>query len=48
MARLDSVVQRFNITHGVNLLVANFVARKGLGHDLESPRFTCWLVSEEA
>jgi lipid A oxidase len=40
MARLDSVVQRFNITHGANLLVANFVARKGLGHDLESPRFT--------
>lgn len=28
-APLDSVVQRFNITHGVNLLLANFVARKG-------------------
>ncbi len=30
-ALVSSVVQQFNITHGVNLLTGNFVARKALG-----------------
>lgn len=32
-ALISSVVQEFNITHGVNLLLGNFVARKALGPD---------------
>jgi hypothetical protein len=32
-ALVSSVVQEFNITHGVNLLMGNFVARKALGPD---------------
>jgi hypothetical protein len=30
-APIDSVVQQFDITHGVNLVLANFVARKSFG-----------------
>jgi hypothetical protein len=37
-ALVSSVVQEFNITHGVNLLTGNFVARKALGPDA-SARF---------
>lgn len=36
-ALLNSVVQRFNITHGVNLLLANGVVRKGFRKGAESP-----------
>jgi lipid A oxidase len=38
-ARLDSVVQRFNITHGVNLVLANFVARKAFRQVGPAARF---------
>jgi lipid A oxidase len=38
-APIDSIVQRFNITHGVNLVLANFVARKGFRKKGPSPRF---------
>jgi hypothetical protein len=36
---VSSVVERFNITHGVNLLMANFVARKAFRQSASSPRF---------
>jgi lipid A oxidase len=38
-APLDSVVQRFNITHGVNLVLADFVARKAFRQVGPSARF---------
>ena len=38
-APLNSVVQRFNITHGVNLILANFVARKAFRQVASPARF---------
>jgi hypothetical protein len=38
-APIDSVVQLFNITHGVNLLLGNFVARKAFRWSGELARF---------
>ena len=38
-ASINTVVQRFNITHGVNLLTANLVARKAFRQAGSSARF---------
>jgi len=38
-APLDSVVQRFNITYGVNLILTNFVARKAFRPEGQAARF---------
>lgn len=35
---ISSIVQRFNITHGVNLLTGDFVARKSFGHNIQAAR----------
>jgi len=38
-AGVNSVIQRFNITHGVNLLLANFVGRRAFRGQGRSARF---------